>query len=40
MDQLLKVGSSKKKENAEQDHLHNNRETDGAASTSDIKDKL
>jgi hypothetical protein len=36
----LTVGSLKKKENTDQDHFHNNRETDGAASTSDTKDKL
>jgi hypothetical protein len=40
MDCWLQTGSLKKKENIKQDQFYDNKETDGATSTSGIKDKL
>jgi hypothetical protein len=40
VDHWLKMGSFKKKENTKQNQLPNNKEIDGVASTSGIKDKL
>jgi hypothetical protein len=40
MGHWLTMRSLKKKKNTEQDYFHKYRETDGATSTSDTKDKL